>query len=116
MTVTREWRNAGLVDEGVEAVGHAVEELAVLYRRVLPHLPDDFPLLHSELADAERAVEALRAVLGTQPTSTGKRLIKGLRAVTGRSPPPACRFGPWNAAGGGDSAGPSLSPRFARRR
>lgn len=61
MTATRESRNAGLIEDGVEAARRELDEVADLYRRVLPHLPAGFPLLHGELADARNAANALRA-------------------------------------------------------
>jgi len=63
MTVTRESRNAGLIEDGVEAARTELDQVADLYRRVLPHLPDGFPLLHDELAEARNAVDGLRVAL-----------------------------------------------------
>ena len=63
MTVTRESRNAGLIEDGVEAARRELAQLGDLYRQVLPHLPDGFPLIQGELADAQNAVDALRAAL-----------------------------------------------------
>ncbi len=65
MTVTRESRNAALIEDGVEAVRRELDQVADLYRRVVPHLPDGFPLLHGELAEARNAVDGLRAALRT---------------------------------------------------
>lgn len=63
LTVTRESRNVELIEDGVEAVSRELNHVADLYRQVFPHLPDGFPLLQDELAEARNAVDGLRTAV-----------------------------------------------------